>query len=84
MSNFNSSYSLTLPNGKESVVLGCDGVNYIKFDDIKGFLKPDDNNGSNKLPCSKCGKPGVVICVECFGEAMLESVKVARQLITCR
>jgi hypothetical protein len=38
------------------------------------------NTGSPKLPCAKCGSPGVVICGGCFGEVLGEAFKQAWQL----
>ena len=49
MSNFNSSYTETLPNGKDAIIYGSDGVNYIKFDDIREFLKPSTNSAMDKI-----------------------------------
>ena len=39
-----------------------------------------DNTGSPKLPCTKCGKDGLVICETCFGEVITSAVKQAWQL----
>ena len=50
MPNFYSSRSIKLPNGKNTNVFNSEMCEYIKFDDIKEFLKPTANTGSPKLP----------------------------------